>query len=61
MLKTRYMYEQVARKASANLPKSIRLMFFKALFSIERLKNKYLTLTTITNINLYTQKNLGYF
>lgn len=36
-------------------------MFFKALFSIERLNNKYLTLTTITHINLQSKKRLGYF
>lgn len=59
-LKIRFTYDQVARRFSLEHPKSLRLMFYKSLFSIERLNNKYLTLTTITHLNLYSKKNLSY-
>ena len=35
-------------------------MFFKALLAVERLHNKYLTLTTITHINLLSRRKFGY-
>lgn len=60
LIKVRFLYDKVARRSNQVFPKSIRLMFFKALYSLERLQNKYLTLTTITHINLHSKRNLSY-
>ena len=60
-VKIRYVYNVIAKRASTFFSNSLTLMFYKALLAIERLNNKYLTLTTITHINLYAKRRLSYF
>jgi hypothetical protein len=61
LVKIRYVYNVIAKRASSFFTNSVTLMFYKALMAIERLNNKYLTLTTVTHINLYARRRLSYF
>lgn len=56
MVKVRYFYDSLLVKVCKIYPTSFRLMFLKAKVALDRLQNKYLTLTTITHISLLSTK-----
>lgn len=60
MIKVRFFYDVIINRQVKLYPQSLKLLFFKALFAIERLKNKYLTLTLVTHINLYSKRKHSY-
>ena len=56
MVKLRFFYEVILKKALEKLPDSISLMLLKSYISLDLFKNKYLTLTTITHISCQFKK-----
>lgn len=60
MVKVRYFYDSLLVKVCKIYPSSFRLMFLKAKVALDRLKNKYLTLTTITHLSLISNKKQSY-
>jgi hypothetical protein len=60
LVKMRFLYDIIAKQCCNLYPQSLRLMFFRALTAINRLQNKYLTLTTITNISIKLERSKSY-
>ena len=58
-VKVQFLYEVILRQALAKFPSSQTIMFLKAYITFHLLKNKHLTLTSITHIQA-SQKKKGY-
>lgn len=56
MIKLRFIYEVLLKQASVTFPDCLIFMMIKAYISMEIFKNKYLTLTAITHVNVLSLK-----